>query len=160
GRLILDRMAADQVGMIQWVRLLNVTPAPRYAATDKDQYAFDKYARVLELLRDSRDAARVAPEMRDLARDLAQLLDDNVNIPPENLRYFRCEAVAAPAVRFLDKDDDPEAAATLLDLPASLRGRAVGYFRVRLAPEAGAGPEAPEGFAGYARVPDLGSSYY
>jgi hypothetical protein len=190
GRLVLDRMAGDVVGMIQWVRLLNL--APQQYTGDKNRYALDQFTKVLELLGGAGEPREVGQSLNALAEELKETLDKELHIPPENLRFVRAVAIDPKLLHWVAAVDEPATdvfpegnTACMTDpyfvwlqrndergfqklrdqemlqqLPRPLRRRALGYFRFRFSLDPRITLGGSPGFAGVAKAPSALDSFY
>jgi hypothetical protein len=167
-------MAGNLVGMLQWVRLLNVTSSH---SLDKDVYVAEQYAAVLTLLHGPKTPQEVAAKMKTMAVELEELFDNKLTIPEEALQVSRAVAIDPMAIRWFDDGVDPTPNAqtmksqellhlepprdaVLQELPEKLRPRALGYIRIRFTLDPAAKRKDAPNFVGLTKAPDPTASYY
>lgn len=169
-RLKLDHMAGDLIGMLQWMRLLNITAkrsgiAKNPNVEDKDRYVSDRFADILWLLHGPDSPETIAEKLGKLADGLVDLFADELDIPEENLLLARAVAINPKTIRWFDGKpapglpNEPPSDAVLRELPEELRPRALGYFRFRFTLKPEKRPDAVE-FSRVNKASDPSASYY
>lgn len=141
-RAYLDLMTENVIGMLQWVRLLNLG-APR-GGSDKETFLLEQYTAVLRAHTGGGEFADRAKLLLSTADKLKKFFDANLSIPEDSLRTARREAIGPDEIRLIGSSTANEAQRALEDeavlqsLPERSRSRALGYFRVRFTTERGA----------------------
>lgn len=150
-KAVVDRMASDVVGMIQWINLLRLQQGPETTprtrvieeggGSREPRTSLDWYSAVLQALtstqrpyvKDAKAENHVAGRLQLIAEELESLFQDNAG----NNADVRIETrqVSFDQIRWFRSRNDAELASLFPDVPDELRKQVIGTFRLRVSTE-------------------------